>query len=83
MIKDVAYNTGGAISGTTQVNNIAIATDDNPDYTEGSWVGGVDTSDGYVIVCDTTSAGLVGRTTGGGIVRMLEGRFDSSPRVTR
>jgi hypothetical protein len=66
MIKDVAYNTGGAISGTTQVSNVAIATDNNPDYTEGSWVGGVDNSDGYVIVSDTTSTGLVGRTTGGG-----------------
>ncbi len=66
MIKDVAYNTGGTISGTTQVNDIAIATDNNPDYTEGSWVGGVDSSDGYVIVSDTTSANLVGRTTGGG-----------------
>jgi hypothetical protein len=66
MIKDVAYNTGGAISGTTQVNDIAIATGNNPDYTEGSWVGGVDNSNAYVIVSDTTSAGLVGRTTGGG-----------------
>jgi len=66
MIKDVAYNTGGAISGTTQVSNVAIATDNNPDYTEGSWVGGVDDSDGYVIVSDTTTTGLVGRTTGGG-----------------
>jgi hypothetical protein len=66
MIKDVAYNTGDPISGTTQVNDIAIATGNNPDYTEGSWVGGVDNSNAYVIVSDTTSAGLVGRTTGGG-----------------
>jgi hypothetical protein len=65
MIKDVAYNTGGPISGTTQVNNIAIGIE-NPDYTSGSWVGGVDDTDGYVIVGDTTTAGLVGRTTGGG-----------------
>ena len=65
MIFDVAYNNGAPISGTTQVNDIAIGTD-NPDYTNGNWAGGVDDSDGYVIVSDTTTAGLIGRSTGGG-----------------
>jgi hypothetical protein len=65
MIKDVAYNTGDQIPGTVQVNNIAIATS-NPDYATGEWVGGVDETNAYVIVSDTTTAGLVGRTTGGG-----------------
>ena len=65
MIRDIAFNTGPTISGTTQVNDIAIS-NDNPDYTSGTWVGGVDDSDGYVIVSDTTSAGLVGRPADGG-----------------
>ena len=65
MIVDVAYNNGAPISGTTQVNNVAIG-GNAPDYTNGTWAGGVDDADGYVIVGDTTSAGLVGRSTGGG-----------------
>jgi hypothetical protein len=65
MKQDVTYNTGGTINGTIQKNNLAIA-NDNPDYTMGDWVGGVDNSDGYVIIGDTTSLGLGGRVTGNG-----------------
>jgi hypothetical protein len=63
--QDVTYNTGGTINGTIQKNNLAIA-NDNPDYTMGDWVAGVDNSDGYVIIGDTTSLGLGGRVTGNG-----------------
>ena len=45
--------------------HVAIA-DNNPDFTSGGWVGGVDDSDGYVIVSDTTTTGLAGWGTGGG-----------------
>ena len=65
MKQDVTYNTGGTINGTIQKNNLAIA-NDNPDYTMGDWVAGVDNSDGYVIIGDTTSLGLGGRVTGNG-----------------
>jgi len=64
MINDISVNSGGPIDGTTQVNNIAIS-DGEHDYSSGDWYGGVDYSDGYVIVSDTTSANLLGRTTGG------------------
>jgi hypothetical protein len=65
-IKNVEYNPSGLVpDGATQVKSIAIATN-NPDYTSGNWVGGVTSSDGYVIVCDTTTLGLAGSGTGGG-----------------
>lgn len=65
MIYDVKYNAGSPILGTTQVGNVAIATD-YPDYTTGGWIGGVDNSTGYVIVGDTTNSQLIGRDTGNG-----------------
>lgn len=41
--------------------------DSNTDYTSGDWIGGVDDTNGYVIVTDSTSANLVGSGTGGGV----------------
>lgn len=65
MVNDIAFNSGAPITGTTQVNKIAIGSGNN-DYSTGDWYGGVDGSDGYVIISDTTSAGLVGRSSGNG-----------------
>jgi hypothetical protein len=65
-ILNVEYNPSGTPpSGATQAQSIALATN-NPDYTIGGWVGGVNDTDGYVIVCDTTTLGLAGSGTGGG-----------------
>ena len=63
-----AYTGGATISGFTNIGNIAI--DTNPgsgNYSLGNFVGGVlDSYDvsGYVIITDTTTAGVVGRPTG-------------------
>ena len=63
-----AYTSGTILSGFTNVGNIAI--DTNPgsgDYSIGNFIGGIlDTYDssGYVIITDTTNAGVVGRPTG-------------------
>lgn len=65
MKRDVTFNTGSTINGTIQKENLAIA-DNNPDYTNGDWVAGINNDDGYVIVGDTISLNLVGRPTGGG-----------------
>ena len=63
-----AYTGGTPIPGFKNVGSIAV--DTNPgsgDYSLGNFVGGVaasyDTS-GYVIITDTTNAGIVGRSTG-------------------
>jgi hypothetical protein len=64
-----AFTNGSPISGFKNVGKIAI--DINPglgDYSLGNFVGGVSgsyDSIGYVIISDTTTAGVVGRTTGG------------------
>jgi len=72
MINEVGYNPSSTpVAGGQQIDNVVVATG-TPDFsigslTEGHWVGGVDDSDGYVIVGDTTSAGLAGWGTGGGL----------------
>lgn len=70
MINEVGYNpTATPVTGGQQIDYVVVATG-TPDFSigswEGTWVGGVDDSDGYVIVGDTTSANLVGWGTGGG-----------------
>lgn len=66
MINEVGYNPGATpLAGAVQIDNVLVATG-SPDFTTISWVGGVDDSDGYVIVGDTTSSGLAGSGTGGG-----------------
>lgn len=66
MAYEAEYNPSGiAPGGATQVGNVAIATN-SPNYSLGSWVGGVNTEDGYVIVNDTTTMNLSGRGCGGG-----------------
>lgn len=64
MVYNAIYNTGANIAGTTQVGNIAVATG-SPDYSVGDWTGGVDDTGCYVIIGDTTSTGLAGRSSGG------------------
>lgn len=72
MINEVGYNPSStAVTGGQQVDYVVVATG-TPDFsigslTEGHWVGGVNDSDGYVIVGDTTSANLAGWGTGGGL----------------
>jgi hypothetical protein len=63
-----AFTGGSPISGFENIGDVAI--DTNPgsgDYSLGNFVGGIletyDTS-GYVIITDTTNAGVVGRPTG-------------------
>ena len=66
MINEVEYNPSlTPVTGAVQIDNILIATG-SPDFSTGNWVGGVDDSDGYVIVGDTTSSNLAGWGTGGG-----------------
>jgi hypothetical protein len=66
MINEVGYNPGATpLDGAVQIDNVVVATG-TPSFTTISWVGGVDDSDGYVIVGDTTSSGLIGWGTGGG-----------------
>jgi hypothetical protein len=63
-----AYTGGYGISGFRNVGNIAV--DTNPgsgDYSLGNFIGGVMSSydsTGYIIITDTSTAGVVGRTTG-------------------
>ena len=63
-----AYTGGSSISGFKNVGNIAV--DINPgsgDYSLGNFIGGIMSSydsTGYVIITDTTTAGVVGRPTG-------------------
>lgn len=64
MVYNAIYNTGANIAGTTQVGNIAVATG-SPDYSVGDWAGGVDDTGCYVVISDTTSTGLAGRSAGG------------------
>jgi hypothetical protein len=72
MINEVGYNPSSTpVAGGQQIDYVVVATG-TPDFsigslTDGHWVGGVDDSDGYVIVGDTTSAGLAGWGTGGGL----------------
>jgi hypothetical protein len=66
MINEVGYNPSMTpLDGAVQIDNVVVATG-SPDFTTVSWVGGVDDSDGYVIVGDTTSSDLFGWGTGGG-----------------
>ena len=55
--------------GWTKVGNIAVNSSNNQNYPFGFIPGILDTYDttAYVIVSDTTTANLVGRTTGGGL----------------
>ena len=68
MNRDVRIKLSGetAIDGAKLLGNVALVTGDTVSYNEGAWVGGVDNSDGYVIIGDTDTSGLIGRTTGGG-----------------
>lgn len=63
-----AYTGGTNISGFVNIGNIAVDGTGTGDYSLASFVGGVlgtYDSNGYVIISDTTTAGVVGRTTGG------------------
>jgi hypothetical protein len=64
-----AFTGGSPISGFENIGNIAVDTEPGSgDYSLGNFVGGVDGSydnNGYIIISDTTTAGLVGKTTGG------------------
>lgn len=51
------------ITGCTQVGNIAVSTNMSITNLSG-FSGGVDDTNGYIIVSDTVNAGLVGRSTG-------------------
>lgn len=51
------------ITGCTQVGNIAVSTDMRITDLSG-FSGGVDDTNGYIIISDTVNAGLVGRSTG-------------------
>ena len=51
------------ITGCTQVGNIAVSTDMSITNLSG-FSGGVDDTNGYIIISDTVNAGLVGRSTG-------------------
>jgi hypothetical protein len=64
-ILNAKYNTGSAISGTTQAKNLALATGD-PVYSEDGWFSGVQDTGYYVIAADTTSLSLAGRSAGAG-----------------
>jgi len=64
-----AFTGGTPISGFENIGKIAVDTEPGSgDYSLGHFVGGVSGSydtNGYIIISDTTTAGLVGRTTGG------------------
>jgi len=64
-----AFTGGTPISGFENIGKIAVDTEPGSgDYSLGNFVGGVSDSydtNGYIIISDTTTAGLVGRTTGG------------------
>lgn len=64
-----AFTGGTPISGFENIGNIAVDTEPGSgDYSLGNFVGGVSGSydnNGYIIISDTTTAGLVGKTTGG------------------
>ena len=51
------------ITGCTQVGNIAVSTNMSITNLSG-FSGGIDDTNGYIIVSDTVNAGLVGRSTG-------------------
>lgn len=63
-----AYTGGTNIPGFANIGNIAVDDTGSGDYSLANFVGGVSStydSNGYVIISDTTTAGVVGRTTGG------------------
>jgi len=64
-----AFTGGAPISGFENIGNIAVDTEPGSgDYSLGNFVGGVSGSydtNGYIIISDTTTAGISGRTTGG------------------
>jgi len=64
-IRSVKYNTGPAIPGTTQSNNLAIATG-FPDYSLPGWVAGLSDTGCYVFVSNSTDLSLTGRSSGAG-----------------
>jgi len=66
-IYTTAYTGGVPITGFENIGNIAVDVTGNGNTTLGNFVSGIPVqydSSGYVIISDTTTAGLVARTTG-------------------
>ena len=64
-----AFTGGVPLIGFENIVNIAVDIEGSGDYSRGNFVGGILNSydnNGYIIISDTTTADLVGRTTGGG-----------------
>jgi hypothetical protein len=64
-----AFTGGVQLRGFENIGNIAVDIEGSGDYSRGNFVGGILNSydnNGYIIISDTTTSDLVGRTTGGG-----------------
>lgn len=62
---NVKYNTGSVIAGSTQSNNLAIATG-SPDYSIPGWYAGIPDDGSYLFISNSTDLSLAGRSIGGG-----------------
>lgn len=69
MKRDVRLKIGSesVVDGAKITGNVVVITGDTVDYGYGNWIAGVDNSDGYVIVGDTDTAELTGRSRANGL----------------
>jgi hypothetical protein len=70
---NVKYNTGSVIAGTTQSNNLAIATG-SPDYSIAGWAAGISDEGAYLFISISTDLPVAGRSTGGNTGTMSVGQ---------
>jgi hypothetical protein len=63
---DIKFSPGFAQAGSTQEGNSIISKPGPVDYTEGGWYGGFNDGGSYLVVSDTDSTSLYGRSTANG-----------------
>jgi hypothetical protein len=64
---DIKYNPSLVPqTNATQKGNVEISYPGPVDYTQGGWYGGYDDTNSYIVLSDTDSTSLVGRSTAGG-----------------
>lgn len=65
---DIKYNPSLVPqTNATQKGNVEISYPGPVDYTQGGWYGGYNDTNSYIVLSDTTSTSLSGRSTGGGL----------------
>ncbi len=69
MKRDVRLKIGSesVVDGAKITGNVVVITGDTVDYGYGDWIAGIDNSDGYVIVGDTDTSDLIGRSRANGL----------------